>query len=407
MSEQRPVAWLSIVGVGADGSAGLAPRARDAVEAAELVAGSARQLALVEPLLRGERLVWPSPLSAGIAMILARRGRSTCVLASGDPFFFGIGATLAPELAPAEFVCHPAPSSLSLAAARLGLPLHETEVVSLHGRDLHAVIRHLHPGRRVLALSWDRHTPMALAELLIERGFGASRLHVLEQLGGPAERTRSCLAQTFDLTDIADLNLVAIEVAGERRAFAIPCRGSLPDAAFEHDGQLTKQPIRALTLSALAPCPGELLWDVGAGAGSVAIEWMLGHAACRAIAIERLPARCERIRRNAHALGVPALQIVEAPAPRGLEDLPAPDAIFLGGGGADPALFAHCWHALRRGGRLVMNAVSLESEALLLARYAELGGELRRLSIEVAAPLGGVSGWRPAMPITQWRIEKP
>jgi precorrin-6Y C5,15-methyltransferase (decarboxylating) len=405
--EKQRAPWLTIVGVGADGAEALAPHARAAIEAAELVAGSARQLALVERLVRRERLVWPSPLSTGIAAVLARRGRPTCVLASGDPFWFGIGATLAPALERGEFLCFPAPSSLSLAAARLGLALQDTDVVSLHGRDLHAVIRYLQPGRRVLALSWDGQTPAALAALLAERGFGASRLHVLEQLGGPDERIRTCSAREFDLEAVADLNLVAIEVAGEPTALAIPCRGSLPDAAFEHDGQLTKQDVRAITLSALAPRPGELLWDVGGGAGSVAIEWLLSHPACRAIAIERELARCERIRRNAAALGTPALRVVHAAAPHGLAELEAPDAIFVGGGGADAALFERCWQALRPGGRLVMNAVSLETEGVLLARFAELGGQLRRISIEVAAPLGGVSGWRPAMPVVQWRIEKP
>jgi precorrin-6Y C5,15-methyltransferase (decarboxylating) len=406
-SAQQSPPWLSIVGLGADGGEALSPRARSAIESAELVAGSARQLALVEPLLRRERLVWPSPLSEGTAAVLARRGRPTCVLASGDPFWFGIGATLAPELARGEFVCYPAPSSLSLAAARLGLPLQDTDVVSLHGRDLHAVIRYLHSGRRVLALSWDRRTPAALAALLSERGFGASRLHVLEQLGGAAERIRACSARDFDLEEIADLNLVAIEVASDSAAFAIPARGSLPDSAFEHDGQLTKQDVRAITLSALGPRPGELLWDVGAGAGSLAIEWLLSHPTCRAIAVERELARCERIRRNSAALGTPALRVVHAAAPQGLAGLDAPDAIFIGGGGADPAVFAHCWDALRSGGRLVMNAVALETEAFLLTRFSELGGQLRRISIELAAPLGGVTGWRPAMPVTQWRIDKP
>jgi precorrin-6Y C5,15-methyltransferase (decarboxylating) len=398
--------WLSIVGVGADGLEGLSPRARSAIEEAELVAGSARHLQLVEPLLRMETLAWPSPLTAGIAAILARRGRPTCVLASGDPFFYGIGATLAPQLSPAEFVCHPAPSSLSLAVARLGWPLQDTDVVSLHGRDLHNLIRYLQPGRHVLALSWDGRTPAALAQLLTERGFGGSRLWVLESLGGPGERVRTCLAQGFDLTDVADLNLVAMELVAEPSAFTLVCRAALPDAAFEHDGQLTKQDVRAISLSALGPRPGELLWDVGAGAGSIAIEWLLSHPSCRAIAVEQQPARCERIGRNAAALGVPALQVVQAAAPAALLGLPEPDAIFIGGGG-NQAVFAACWRALRRGGRLVMNAVSLESEARLLGWYAELGGELRRVSLEVAAPLGGVSAWRPARPVTQWRIAKP
>jgi precorrin-6Y C5,15-methyltransferase (decarboxylating) len=399
------------VGVGArvDGHAALAlaPAARAAIEQAELVAGSQRQLALVQSLLHRDTLVWPTPFSEGIAKILARRGRSTCVLATGDPFYFGVGATLAPYLERNEFVCHPAPSSMSLAAARLGWPLQDTDVVSLHGRDLHSIVRYLQPKRRVLALAWDHKTPGQLAQLLVARGFGASRLHVLELLGGPEERVRSCVARDFGLDDIADLNSVALEIEAEPEALIVPCRGSLPDTAFEHDGQLTKQDVRALTLSALAPRPGERLWDIGAGAGSIGIEWMLSHPACQAIAIERDSLRCARIRRNALALGVPALEIVEAIAPAGLEGLPAPDAIFVGGGASDATIFERCWQALPVGGRLVMNAVSLQTEALMLAWYAAHGGELRRLSIETAAQLGSMTGWRPAMPVTQWRIVKP
>lgn len=404
--EARDEAWLSIVGVGADGVSGLSPAMRAAIERAELVAGSRRQLALVESLVHRDRLVWPSPLSEGIASILARRGRPTCVLASGDPFFFGIGATLAPQLQRGEFVCLPAASSLSLAAAKLGWPLQDTEIVSLHGRELQQIVRYLQPGRRVLALAWDHTTAAQLAALLSERGFGASRLHVLEVLGGATERVRSCLARDFALGDIADLNILALEVEAEPGALIIPCRASLPDSAFEHDGQLTKQDIRALTLSALSPHAGARLWDVGAGAGSIAIEWMLSHPACQAIAIEREPARCERIARNAARLGVPTLAVVQAEAPSGLANLPTPDAIFIGGGAGDPALFEQCWRALPVGGRLVMNAVSLQTEALMLGWYAAQGGELLRLSIQRADALGSMTGWRPALPVTQWKVVK-
>jgi precorrin-6Y C5,15-methyltransferase (decarboxylating) len=262
----------------------------------------------------------------------------------------------------------------------------------------------------VLALSWDARTPPQLAQLLTQRGFGPSRLHVLEELGGPDERLRSALANAAswsDWTDIAALNLVAIEVVAEPHAFSVPCRASLPDSAFEHDGQLTKQDIRAWTLSALAPRPGARLWDIGAGSGSIAIEWLLSHPACMAHAIERDAVRCERIRRNATTLGVPRLELVQAEAPQGLAGLPAPDAIFIGGGASVPGVFEGAWQALRCGGRLVINAVALETEALLLRWYTQHGGELCRLSVEHVEALGTMTGWKPARTVTQWRVDKP
>jgi precorrin-6B C5,15-methyltransferase / cobalt-precorrin-6B C5,C15-methyltransferase len=396
--------WLSIVGLGADGAAGLSQAARRAVQDAACVFGSARQLALVASLSPRAPLPWPTPFS--VQPVLARRGRATCVLASGDPFFYGVGSTLAPQLTPGEFVCFPAPSSLSLAAARLGWALTDLEIVSLHGRELTLIVPALQPGRRVLALSWDRRTPALLAALLCERGFGGSRLHVLEELGSPAERLRSARASGFDLSDVRDLNLVAIELEAEPHALYLPMRGSLPDSAFEHDGQLTKQDVRALTMTALAPRAGALLWDVGAGAGSIGIEWLLAHPACRAIAVERDAARCERIARNARSLGVPRLVIEHAQAPAGLAALPAPDAVFIGGGVGDAAIFERCLAALAPGGRLVMNAVSLESEALLLRLFGVHGGELLRFSLDKAAPLGTLNGWRRALPVTQWRLTK-
>jgi precorrin-6B C5,15-methyltransferase / cobalt-precorrin-6B C5,C15-methyltransferase len=401
--------WLTIVGVGADGAASLAPAARAAIERAQLVAGSARQLEAVRELLNAEVLEWPSPLSEGIAKLWQRRGSPTCVLASGDPFFYGLGATLAPELRPGEFVCHPAPSSMSLAAARLAWPLQDCDIVSLHGRDLHEIVRYLQPSRRVLALSWNRHTPGELAQLLCARGFGSSRLQVLQALGGPDEHVHGGYARQLadEPADYADLNLIALEVSADPGTRIVPCRGSLPDDAFEHDGQLTKQDVRAITLSALAPYAGGLLWDVGAGAGSIGIEWMLCHPACRALAIEQHDERCARIRRNALALGTPGLRVIEASAPQGLAGLPVPDAVFIGGGASDAGVFEACWAALRSGGRLVVNGVSLESEALLIQWHARHGGELRRISIESAAPLGWMRGFQPARAVTQWRVDKP
>jgi precorrin-6Y C5,15-methyltransferase (decarboxylating) len=399
--------WLSIVGIGADGAEGLPPRARAAIEQAELVAGSQRQLALVRSLVRCEVLIWPSPLAEGVAKVLARRGRPTCVVASGDPFFFGIGATLAPQLTPGEFECHPAPSSMSLAAAKLGWPLQDTELVSLHGRDLHEIIRYLQPGRRLLALAWNGRTAAELAQLLIARGFGRSRLHVLETLGGPEERVRTSLAEDLTWSDVADLNLIALELVASPDALVLPCRGSLPDSAFEHDGQLTKRDVRAITLSALAPRAGERLWDIGAGAGSIGIEWMLSHPACRAIAVEREPLRCARIRRNASALGVPGLEILETAAPAGMPSSPRPDAVFIGGGASEPGVFERAWDAMRSGGRLVINAVALETQARVIDWHARYGGELSRISIEIAVPLGSMQGFKPAMPVMQWKVVKP
>jgi precorrin-6Y C5,15-methyltransferase (decarboxylating) len=398
---------MSIVGIGTDGADGLSNAARTAIQRAELVAGSQRQVALVRSLVSGDVLIWPSPLAEGVAKVMARRGRSTCILASGDPFFYGIGATLAPQLTAGEFTCYPVPSSISLAAARLGWPLQDTEVVSLHGRDLHEILRYLQPGRHVIALSWDHRTPRELALLLSARGFGRSQLHVLEALGGPEERVRNSTASEFALGDVADLNLVALELVADEDATILPCRASLPDSALENDGQLTKQDVRAITLSALAPRAGELLWDVGAGAGSIGIEWMLSHPACRAIAIEENPERCARIRRNASALGAPRLEVIEGSAPEALGSLTKPNAIFIGGGASEPGVIQSCWNALPIGGRLVVNAVALETQTLLIQQHAARGGDLRRIAIESAVPLGSMHGFRPAMPIVQWRITKP
>jgi precorrin-6B C5,15-methyltransferase / cobalt-precorrin-6B C5,C15-methyltransferase len=405
--DELPAPWLVIVGIGADGESGLSPRARAAIAEAELVMGSDRQLGLLGALVQGERLPWPSPLYRGIIRLLERRGRSTCVLASGDPFFFGIGATLAPHLRRGEFVCHPAPSSFSLAASRLGWSLQATELVSLHGRDLNGIRRHLQPGQRVLALSWNGDTPSELAELLTSRGFGDSLLHVLESLGGAEERIRCAHARSFAISPVMDLNVVGVELVAEPGASILPYRAALPDEAFEHDGQMTKQDVRAITLSALQPRAGARLWDVGAGSGSICIEWLLSHPANVAIAIERDAARCARIRKNASNLGALGLEVVQANAPEGLAGLSAPDAVFIGGGATHPEMIETCWDALLRGGRLVVNAVSLETEARLLAAYAELGGELRRISIESAVPLGSMTCFRPALPVVQWRITKP
>lgn len=396
---------MSIVGIGEDGLDGLSPAARAAVEQAEVVFGGARHLALAGAAVKGRAVDWPSPFS--IEPVLALRGRNVCVLASGDPFLHGVGATLARSVPAGEMHVIPAPSAYSLAAARLGWPLAETTCLTVHGRSLDLIRAHLHSGRRLLVLTSDGAGPGEIARLLTASGFGGSILHVLEALGGPRERVRQASAAGFDIADIDPLNLVGIEVAAGEGARIIPLTPGLSDDLYEHDGQLTKREIRALTLAALAPRRGELLWDIGAGAGSIGIEWMLADPSLKAVAIEERPERAARIRRNAASLGVPGLEIVEGRAPLVLAGLPAPAAIFIGGGAGDDGVLDAALSTLKSGGRLVVNAVTLETEALLIAQHASYGGELTRLSIARAAPVGGLTGWRPAMPVTQWSWVKP
>lgn len=388
---------VTVVGIGADGWAGLAPAARAAIEAAEVVVGSRRQLASVPTA--AERVPWPSPLLPALPGILAEhRGRRLCVLASGDPMWFGIGAELS-RLTEVEVIPHP--SSAALACARLGWAGQDVDVVSAVGRPverLHAVV---HPGRRVLVLSADGDTPAAVARLLRERGFGASELTVLSDLGGPDEATRTATADDYAGPAPA-LNVVAVRCAASPGARRLPRTPGLPDDAYEHDGQITKREVRAVTLAALAPEPGELLWDVGAGSGSVGIEWCRAHPACRAVAVEPRPDRAARAARNAAALGVPGLDLVIGSAPDVLPGLPAPDAVFVGGGVTADGVLPACWSALRPGGRIVVNAVTLESEALVVDWRGRVGGTLTRLAVDRAGALGGFTAWQPQRAITQW-----
>jgi precorrin-6B C5,15-methyltransferase / cobalt-precorrin-6B C5,C15-methyltransferase len=397
--------WLSIVGIGEDGVDALSPVARGLITDAEIVFGGKRHLTLAAALIRGAARPWPSRFDRAVDEVLAQRGRPVCVLASGDPFVHGVGSVLARHIDPAEMLAVPAPSAFSLAAARLGWPLPDTAQLSLHGRALDIIRPHLQPDRRVLALTSSGAGPLALARLLSDTGFGASSLIVLEALGGKRERIRVATAAKFDLPDVDDLNLVAIEVKAAPGARIIARASGLADALFEHDGQITKREIRAVTLSSLAPRLGELLWDIGAGAGSVAIEWMLADPSLCAIAVERRPDRAARIRRNAAAFGVPGLDVIEGEAAEVLPSLPMPDAIFIGGGASDTLEVAGSM--LRSGGRLVVNAVTLQTEALLLARYAALGGELTRLAVTRADAIGGATGWRASIPVTQWSWLKP
>ena len=402
--------WLSIVGLGEDGRAGLSRDAAAALDRADLVVGGSRHLALVAPIAAAATLAWPSPMSEGYAAILAWRGRGrVCVLATGDPFHYGVGADLAALLAPDDWVCFPGVSAFSLAAARLGWSLPDCALVSVHGRALERVVPHLQPGARILALSANGTTPAKLAALLVGRGFGGAVLTVLERMGGPAERVRRAPADGFALDGIDGLNTLAVEIpAAVGAARVVPLTAGLDDSWFDHDGQLTKAEIRALTLAALAPRAGELLWDVGAGAGSVAIEWCLRHPGNRAVAIEARPDRAVRLESNARALGVAdRIRAVEGRAPAALGGLPSPHAVFIGGGASDPDVVDAAWGALGGGGRLVINAVTLETEAALAERHARHGGAMRRIAVSRLVPVGGYHGWRPAMPVTQWAVVKP
>ncbi|MEV0753482.1 precorrin-6y C5,15-methyltransferase (decarboxylating) subunit CbiE [Streptosporangium sp. NPDC050280] len=460
-----------VVGIGDDGWAGLSQAARRELRAAEVLMGSARQLRLVpetgieraagyggesevghgtgcgveraaghggepgtepggehgagfggesgvgqeaEPGVDSgvgcgvERVVWPSPLLPALPALLAsHRGRRVCVLASGDPMFHGIGTTLVRLLGAGRVRVLPHPSSVSLACARLGWAADRVEVVSLVTRPLEVLHPVVHEGRRVLVLSADGRTPARVAGLLAARGYGASTVTVMERLGGAGERVVSGRADTWSPPVTHDLNVVAVECRADAGTVALPRLPGLPDEAFEHDGQLTKSEVRAVTLSRLAPVPGELLWDVGAGAGSIGIEWMRAHPDNRVVAVESRPDRAAVVARNAAALGVPGLDVVTGVAPAALAGLETPDAVFVGGGVTVAGMVEACWEALRPGGRLVANAVTVESEAVLARWHGRLGGDMVRLAVSRTSPVGGFTGWRPMMPVTIWAVLKP
>lgn len=399
---------IPVIGIGADGWAGLSGTARAAVTGCAVLLGSSRQLALLPDEVTARRVRWPSPLVPALPGLLAEyRDTRLGVLASGDPMFYGIGTTLAGLLGPESLRVLPQPSSASLACARLGWALPEVSIVSAVGRPVGRVLPELSAGRRVLVLSADADTPRGVVGLLRDNGFGSSAVTVLEQLGGPAERIVSGTARTWDAPPGDPLNIVAIETAvdpGYPRLTRIP---GLPDTVYGGDGQLTKAEVRALTLSALAPAPGELLWDIGGGSGTIAIEWCRTHPTCRAVTFELLARRREQIAANAAALGVPELEIRgEVPAALEAVDPTPPDAIFLGGGLTRPGLFDSCWARLRPGGRLVATAVTAESETLLPAWARVYGGELRRFQVYRGEPLGRFTTWRPQLPVTQWSVTK-
>lgn len=397
--------WLTVVGIGEDGFKGLGRNARHALLRASRIIGGQRQLDLLPVCIRGERELWPSPFS--LEPLLARRFEPVCVLASGDPMFYGVGASLARQVAADELLILPAPSSVSLAAARLGWPLQDVVTLSVVARPVVALNAHLASGVRLLVLSNDGQSSTAIAALLRASGFGPSRLSVFEHLGGAAERRIDGHAESWQDPAIAALNLVAIDCLADANTPRLSRLAGLPDSAFKHDGQLTKRDVRAMTLARLAPTPGELLWDVGAGSGSIGIEWMRAHPSCRALAIEADAGRQQLIEHNRDALGVPGLQLIRGSAPQALAGLEAPDAIFIGGGVTRDGVLDTCWQHLRPGGRLVANAVTLQSEMTLMAWRAQHGGELTRIHLAQAQPLGDFDTWRQALPITLLEVLKP
>jgi precorrin-6B C5,15-methyltransferase / cobalt-precorrin-6B C5,C15-methyltransferase len=409
MSDHVHSPWLTIIGIGDNGLESLTPEAQAVVWQAEtLVIGERLDAVIDGSSLPGLKriLTWGAGFRETLSEILKLRGTPVTVLATGDPMHFGIGATLRRYVAAEEMLVLPSPSAFSLAAARLGWPLQSVTQISLHGRPLAFLNRHVMPRARILALTSNAETVQAAAVLLAERGYGASVLHVLEHMGGNRERILrlSALEMAETCPDMSDFNTLAIDCARDGPLLA-PVPG-LPDDAFRHDGQLTKREIRAATLAQLAPFPNALLWDVGAGCGSIAIEWMRAGMGTKAIAIEPKPERVAMIRENAQNLGVPDLEIVEGQAPATFAGLKRPDVVFIGGGITGEGLFEACWAALPPGGRLVANAVTIEGEAKLVDLRSRHGGDLSRIQVARAAPVGRYCGWKSLMPVTMWTVVK-
>jgi precorrin-6B C5,15-methyltransferase / cobalt-precorrin-6B C5,C15-methyltransferase len=393
---------VTVAGIGADGWPGLSPATQEALSQAAVIIGGPRQLALLPAAVPGKRVPLPSPLQPGLLELIDKPDDGKLVvLASGDPMFYGIGATLVRLLGPDRLRVLPHPSSVSLAAARLGWPADDVDVVSLVGRPLELLHPLLQPGRRVLALTAVETAAAEIRKLLDARGFGSSPVTLLADLGGPDEVVAPATGQPH-----SRLAIIAIECRLDPAVAPLPRVPGLPDDAFEHDGQLTKRELRALALAALAPVPGQLLWDIGAGSGSIGIEWMRVHPRSQAFAVEPRADRRERIARNASALGVPGLSVVAGTAPEALKGLPAPDAVFIGGGVTGDGVVAAALDALGPGGRLAANAVTIEGQTVLAGWQKRAGGTLTRISVERAGPVGSFTAWRPALPVVLWSVVK-
>ncbi|PVB60659.1 precorrin-6y C5,15-methyltransferase (decarboxylating) subunit CbiE [Labrenzia sp. 011] len=394
--------WLTLIGIGEDG--GLAPGGAHALSSADIVYGGTRHLDLAGPL-KAEKRPWPSPFSTVFKDLKSRRGSKVAVLATGDPMWYGIGASLLGHFPAQEMTILPSLSAFQLAASRLGWALQDAECLSVHGRPVDLLRAALYPRARLLVLTSNADTPRQVADLLADEGYGRTRMTVLEHLGGDRERLVTATAEDWS-GKVADFHTLAIEAVADPGLRLRSRTPGLPDEAFRHDGKMTKQDIRAVTLAELQPYPGALLWDIGAGCGSIAIEWLRAADRARAIGLEPHPERRQMATENAVALGVPQLDLIDAQAPEGLDGLPQPDAIFIGGGLTAPEIVETAFDALSPGGRLVANAVTLESEAILMGAYHTLGGSLKKLSVHRASAVGGLTGWRPSMPVTQWSLTK-
>jgi precorrin-6Y C5,15-methyltransferase (decarboxylating) len=404
-SNDMPRPWLSIVGIGEDGLDGLSMTARELLAGADLIVGGRRHLALVASLGR-PALEWEIPFAASIPKLLTHRGKQVVALCSGDPFWHGAGAVIAEAVPASETTVLPTASTFTWAAARLRWRLEDIVTLGLHARPVELLRPHLRNGARLLVLVRDGIAPGEIANYLNAIGFGSSRLTVLEALGGPNEHVRTSTAAGFAVADIKAPVMLAIEAIADNDTVIIPRVSGLPDEFFKHDGQLTKREIRAITMSTLAPRGGELLWDIGVGSGAIGIEWLLAHPANRAVGIEPREDRLTNARSNARSLGVPHFDLRLGAAPAALKGLPMPDAIFVGGGASREGVLDAAWRALPAGGRLVVNSVTLETEAKLIEWQAHHGGVLLRLSVERSGPVGGLSGWYAAMPVVQWSVTK-
>lgn len=392
--------WLTLIGIGEDG--GLSGSAHAALERARIVYGGARHLELAGPLA-AEKRPWPSPFAAVFEELRNLKNQPVALLCSGDPMWYGMGSSLLKHVSAGELAVLPSPSAFQLAAARMGWALQDCDCLSVHGRPLDLLRAALYPGARLLVLTSGAETARLAAGLLSEEGYGRTRMTALEHLGGEREQHLSGTADSWEV-ETAALNTLALDITADPGTQVRPRTPGLPDEAFRHDGKMTKQDVRAITLAELKPYPGALLWDIGAGCGSVAIEWLRAASRTRAIGLEPVAARREMAADNAVALGVPQLELIDAVAPEGLAGLPKPDAVFIGGGLTTPALVETTLKALSPGGRLVANAVTLESEAVLLAAYQHHGGSLKKLAVHRASAVGGLTGWRPHMPVTQWSL---
>ena len=398
--------WLTIIGMGEDGYEGLSARAKLGLADAEVIVGSTRLFDFL-PTHKAERHEWPQPFSAVVDRIKPLRGRRTVILATGDPMNYGVARKLLEFIPFTEMDIIPNLSAFSLAAARMGWSLPECDTLTLHGRDAANIEAFIQPRAKLIVLTEDASTIHEVARRLVARGFEKSNITVLENMGGVREAKSSFVADTLPAKTFSDLNTLAIECLAGAKSLILPRLAGLPDEAFFHDGQLTKREVRAATLAALSPAPDHLLWDIGAGCGSVAIEWMRSTRGCEAIAFEHHEDRLRMIAINTDRLGTPRLKIVAGNVPATLTGQRAPDAVFIGGGIGIPGVFETAWERLKPGGRMVANVVTIEGEMHLYDLQEKHGGELVRLEISNLTPIGPYRALKPRMAVTQWKAQKP